>query len=127
MPKTNSAISVVLDKEIQSDFAGAKYVIRQIIAGYKIAFEEEYLAVTKAIRNRRSELNDEFASVGKEAASQGLQRGLFEIPERIHNTIIKMLTEDELVWFKSGTPLNKNEGGQWFAKTFPEFRIAEKY
>lgn len=128
MSKGKSAtLSVITDKEAFGDFAGAKHTIREIVKGYKLAFEDEYLAVVKSIRDNRTLMNDEFGSVGTNASAQGLQRVLFEIPERVHSAIVKMLTDDELLWFKTGTPLNKNEGGQWFAKTFPEFRVAEKY
>lgn len=127
MPKkksapTSSGLHVITGDsvELMSDMGGAKHTIRQIVQGYKLLYPDEYEAVVKMVREKRGLLADEKFGTDK---SGGSQRGLFEIPELIHQSIVDLLSDDQLLWFKTGTKLEPNAGGRWFAKTFPEFAL----
>ena len=52
-------------------------------------------------------------------------RALYEMPETLQLMFIKELTEDEMLWLKTGG-LNGKEGGRWFAKNFSDFCIPDK-
>lgn len=54
-----------------------------------------------------------------------MTRALFEIPEDLSSMIVGSLDIDELMWFKSGTKANPNQGGRWFTKAFPEFALLD--
>ena len=117
-----STFAAITNTESLSNFGGAKHTIRQIVEGYKLLYPDQYEAVCAMVREKRGLLADEkFAT-----SAGGSQRGLFEIPALIHDSIVDLLSDEQLLWFKTGTKLNPNEGGRWFAKTFPEFRIADQ-
>jgi hypothetical protein len=91
--------------------------LKNLVDLYKKECEAEYIAVCDYIKENRSILKDEFASTDSDNA---IKRSLYEIPETLSMAIVKNLDTDELTW------LATKEGGIWFAKTFKEFRVAEK-
>lgn len=86
--------------------------ISQIVAAYKKRYPDDYRMVVDAVKMKRGLTRDQFASI--EGSSM---RGLFEIPEKLHQSLVIGLAEEEIEWFKSLT------GGRWFATTFREFAL----
>ena len=100
----------------------AKKRIRQLVELYEKTNADEFQMFQKAMVAIRASLKDEeFGTVEKSD-----RRALYEMPETLQVMLIKGLNEDEIVWFKSGVTSNRNQGGQWFAKTFPAYRIPSK-
>lgn len=91
-----------------------------------MAYPEEFELFYEGIKAfRKTLIDEEYGTVDgldmKDAVmSRGLQRALFQTPETLHNMIVMGLLPDEMVWFKS------IEGGHWFAKKFPAFRLPQK-
>lgn len=55
------------------------------------------------------------------------RRALYEIPLTLSQALAMNLTDDQASWFRAGSERsNRNSGGRWFAKTFPEFSLIEK-
>lgn len=105
-------LELYMDKEL------TKNRIKNLVAGYKELFPDEYKAVVSFIERNRKLQENEFASMKQEHAM--LERGLYEIPEKLSTILIKELKDEELKFFKS------KEGGRWFAKQFPQFALAIK-
>lgn len=99
----------------------AKTHITQIVKDYIRLFPEDYETVKKGIEMQRVMLQDE--EFGTATGSE--MRALFEIPEDLSNMFIMQLTEEEMMWFKSGGTDGK-EGGRWFANTFSAFTLPAK-
>lgn len=101
-----------MDKEL------TKNRIKNLVGGYKALFPEEYETVVNFIAQNRKLQENEFASMRKDMTM--LERALFELPETLSTMLIKELKPLELEYFKS------KDGGRWFAKTFPQFALAQK-
>lgn len=93
--------------------------IKNLVEAYKIAFPEEYENALVGIETNRRLQEDEFASAQKSGSVQ-VGRALYEIPQTLSAMILRELEVDELEFLRS---IN---GARWFAKTFPQFAIAEK-
>lgn len=83
---------------------------------YKTKYPDEYKAVTEVVRQKRSQLKHKTGAIDGDHA---VQRVLVEYPEDLDVILLKNLDEEEYKWF--GTKIGK----RWFAKEFPEFRVAE--
>jgi len=90
--------------------------IKNLVEGYKKLFPEEYEKVCDAVIMLRQVQRDEFAALKGEHVAQ---RILHEIPEKLYQSLVKELDGEELLYWKS------NEGGRWFAKTFPQFSLTK--
>lgn len=103
---------ITIEKEV-------KHKITLTVQTYIELFPQEYEAVISQINRKRWDLEDDnFASIDN---GNGLvQRALFEIPDTLFQMIVKGLEVDEIKQFKG------QKGSRWFAKRFPEFRIAKK-
>ena len=101
----------------------AKSHIKEIVKLYVKLNPQEFEDFKKGIEMMRQLKHDDYAS----ASSMGSKhtRALFEMPVSLHEMLINNLSEDELEWFKAGGP-NRKDGGLWFARTFPAFRIPDK-
>ena len=86
-------------------------------------FPEEYQAFKWGMNAVRAQLKDEeFGTMGSKHGA----RALYEMPENLQTMLIMGLSEEEMIWLKSGIKTNPNQGGRWFANTFKEFRIPSK-
>lgn len=95
----------------------AQEKIKEIIKTYITLFNVEYRLFTKQQRELREGLINEFA------ANKGdnlIERRLFDVPATLHTMLIEKLDGENLKYFKS------KEGARWFAKSFKEFRTAQK-
>ena len=99
------------------DVQHTKSRIQNLVKGYKELFPNEYTMVVEAVEMQRRLQKDEFASVQHEGV---IGRALIEWPEKLHSMIYDTLDSEELEYFIS------KECIRWFAKTFPEFALAEK-
>ena len=87
--------------------------VRTAVADYMKMFPEEYRDLLKAIEVQKQNLKTDMA----ELEGQAIKRALFTISETLSIMIGKKLTQEEQDFFKS------LEGGRWFAKEFPQFKI----
>lgn len=102
-----------------TDKAHTQNRIKNLVEGYKKLFPNEYKTACEGVIMQRQLQNDEFASLKGEHAGPGMQRILHEIPEKLYMSFVKELDDQELNYWKS------NEGGRWFAKTFPMFSLTK--
>lgn len=101
----------------------AKNRITQIVQDYIRLNPSEWKAFKKGmVAVRASIKDDEFATL----EGTKYTRALYEMPETLQMMFIKQLPEDEMIWLKAGVDSNHNQGGQWFAKAFPDFRIPKE-
>jgi len=94
------------------DSDSAKSKIEQLVKAYTERYADEFLLFQEAIKAKRTLSKDEFFQL------EGTEmRPLFETPEKLYASFVLGLDEDELIWFKT------NEGGRWFASSFPAFAL----
>ena len=93
----------------------AQNKIKATVEGYKNIYKDEYVFVCNQIKTKRGNTN-KFAETGMDYA----ERLLTEVPETLFQLFMETLSEDEIQYYSS------KEGTRWFAKTYPEFRGAEK-
>lgn len=98
----------------------AKEHIRQIVEEYIKLFPQDFQLFKDGMQHVRGTLKDE-----KFGTTEGTtMRALFEMPVDLSEMLIMQLSEEEMEWFKAGG-IDRKEGGRWFAKTFPVFRLAD--
>jgi hypothetical protein len=102
-----------------STFKGTKERIKSLVNEYIKLFPEEYIAFCKGTEALRQMAGNKFALLEGSKDT----RILYEMPETLHTILTQQLTVEELHWLKAGGK-NGHDGGRWFAKTFPTFRIA---
>ena len=91
--------------------------ITEVVHQYIRTNPQEYKAVKILINEQRKELRTKFA----EPKGKGvLGRKLVEIPETLFSILVMRLSLEETEYYKS------KSGTRWFAKQFPEFKVAEK-
>ncbi len=81
--------------------------------GYIKGNPDDYATVVKAIAYKRSLSDQKFAML-----EGSHMRALFEIPEKLMQSLILGLDEEGTIWMRT------NEGGRWFAREFPDFAVA---
>lgn len=99
----------------------AQTKITKCVEDYIALQPDEYERFKLQIASARGGLADETFGT----AAHSSLRALFEMPEVLHEMIVNQLTVEELTWFKEGGS-NRKEGADWFARTFPVFRIPDK-
>lgn len=92
-----------------------KMKIRTAVADYQKMFPEDYKQVLMAIKLQRENLKTDMAEIEGHA----IKRALFTISEKLSSMIGLKLDNEELLHFKT------LEGGRWFAKEFPQYRISK--
>lgn len=92
-----------------------KKKIKLCVVAYKRRYPDAYKIVTDAIQMKRGLNRDQYASI-----ESSEMRGLYEIPEDLHQAFVMALDAEEITWFKT------KDGGRWFARTFPQFALPEK-
>jgi hypothetical protein len=96
----------------------AQTFIKKVVEFYKKAFPLEYQAVVRQIKIIRNAQKNEFASIKRKDAA--MERKLIEIPETLFNIFIIKLPQSFMEYYYS------KPGTRWFAKEFPEFRVADR-
>lgn len=100
----------------------AKVRIKFIVKEYIRLFPGEFEAFKDGMNAVRAMASDDFATLKGTVYT----RALYEMPETLQTMLVKGLTDEEMIWLKSGVNSNPNQGGHWFAKTFPPFCIPRK-
>ena len=106
-----------------------KKKLKDLVAGYKALYPEEFENFKIGMRDKRNLLQDR--KYGEASQSDVIDRVMGEVPENLYIIIKMKLDEDEIKWFhgelgyKQGETLF-NEGPRWFFTTFKEFRSAEE-
>jgi hypothetical protein len=93
--------------------------ILNLVELYKRGFPNEYQMACDGVIMQRQMLADETAVIKGEHSGASAQRALFEMPEKLYQSIYKTLDGDEITYFKS------KEGGRWFTKAVPQFALAK--
>lgn len=104
----------------------AKEKIRVAVSEYKRLFPEEYKQFKKSHAIKlASKLNDMATTNNKDSA---LERHLYDVPEKLHSAIQRMLSGQEYEWYCGrGQYQGSLKAAQWFIQTFPEFKITEEF
>lgn len=93
--------------------------ILNLVELYKRAFPNEYKMACDGVIMQRQLLDNEMATVKGEHNGVSIQRALFEMPEKLFQSLVKELDGDELNYFKS------KEGARWFTKAVPQFALTK--
>lgn len=102
----------------------AKTKIDKCVASYIKLMPDEYAAFRAQLKGHRAGLIDQkYGTTDAGAASS--MRAMFEMPETLHDMLVKALTEEEIIWFKAGGD-DRKEGARWFANKYAAFRVPEK-
>lgn len=100
--------------------------IKFLVNTYRKEFPREYKLFKKGVRIKQEMQATKYAEPVKKNAKKAdsvIMRALFEMPETLVSLLKLKLHEEEANWLFSST---NSEGARWFAKTFKDFRIAEK-
>lgn len=99
--------------------------ITTAVGEYKRLFPQEYKDFQRGRQAKIDALKNDWASTGE---STGIERQLYEVPEKLHNAIHRLLTGEELSWL-NGRDEDKGKlyGAEWFMKSFPEFNISKEF
>lgn len=100
----------------------AKTHITAIVENYIRLYPEEYEEFKRGMIAVRAMPRDDFATLD----GSKYTRALYEMPETLQTMLIMGLEEEEITWLKAGVSTNRNQGGHWFARTFPVFCIPKK-
>ena len=95
-----------------------KAKIKGLVSSYIKLFPEEFEIVKTFIREKKEVLRNEYADMN-DTGGAIMRRALYEIPDTLDAMLKQHLTEEELL------DLSSKEGGRWFAKNFPPFRITK--
>lgn len=103
----------------------AKEKIKIAVSEYKKLFPDEYQRFLKSAEIKIGQSKDKWASTGGDGA---VERHLYDTPEKLHGSIGKLLTSQELEWFNGrGEWAGEFHGARWFMETFPEFKISKDF
>jgi hypothetical protein len=103
----------------------AKTKVKTAIEEYIRLFPQEYEAFTKSHRQKEANKENEFAEFNR---SEQIVRHLFDLPEVLHHSIQKLLTDEEYDWLYSRNAYEqKRQGLTWFVRTYPQFKITKDF
>ena len=91
--------------------------IERLVKSYEAVFTEEFAAFRKGIRQKIDLRADKYGTTGK--GMDFLERAILEYPETLFNLFKNNF---ELTDWQF---LNSKEGARWFARRFPQYKIAE--
>ena len=94
-----------------------KAKIQKAIDYYVEVFPEEFEQFKKGVAISRAKQRTKFAEA---KGTDFVQRRLYEVPSTLWGAFRSAITDEELRWLQS------KEGGRWFAKKYPVFRVTEK-
>lgn len=97
-----------------------KTEIEKVVSRYHLAHAGEFRIFQKALTDKRDLQANQYASLKGDHA---LYRILFEIPETLDLELKLLLTDEAWSWLFDNP---KSTGARWFARRFPEFRVAQK-
>ena len=89
-----------------------------ITENYMRLFPEEMLDFKKGVRDKQKDLTHRLGKLGK--GDDMIERILLEYPETLYNLFMAKLTPEEITYFQS------KRCARWYAKTYKDFRVAEK-
>lgn len=102
----------------------AKDKVKTAVTEYKRLFPDEYQQFLKSNQITIGNQKDKWASTGGDNA---LERHLYDVPEKLHNAIKRLLSGDELEWFNGRGRHQPFEAAKWFMDTFPEFKVSKDF
>ena len=105
-----------------------QHKITQIVQQYKNLFPQEYLDVVEIVKQERLNQRTQFADMPKGSMAKGattpmVERALIKWPVTLYNLMGMKLTEEEKNYLFSD---KDKKGLRWFAKKYPEFKLADK-
>lgn len=103
----------------------AQEKIKTAVQEYKRLFASEYQDFLNSNQIRIGNQKNKWASTESDSA---LERHLYDLPEKLHHAIYKLLSVEELDWFTSrGDYAKKMAGTRWFMETYPEFKVTKDF
>lgn len=87
--------------------------ITQVVRLYITENPEEWELFKEGVEMTRRFTKDEFARL----YGSNETRALFDMPEVLYSMLVRALSEEEMVWFKT------KKGAHWFVRTFKEFAL----
>lgn len=103
----------------------AKIKVKTAVEEYVRLFPQEYEAFQRSHRAKEDNKKNDFATFG---STEQIVRHLFDLPEVLHHSIRKLLTDEEYDWLYSRNAYEKNRKGlTWFVRTFPQFKITKDF
>ena len=104
-----------------------EHKVTKIVAQYKAVFPQEYIAVMQIAKQERLMQRTKFDEMPKKSLVKGggapfVERALVKWPETLYNLIHMKLTQKEKDYFFQD---KDKRGLRWFARTYPEFKVAD--
>lgn len=87
--------------------------VRQYTEAYRSLYVQEYEAFKAQTKMKRDTMRDQYATI---KGGDFVERALVDFPE----TLFEMFTDDCRIYLRDKDAL------RWFARAFPEFRLADK-
>lgn len=104
----------------------AKNKIKTAVSEYKRLFPDEYKEFKKSHAVTLHNQIDDMGTTGNKDSA--LERHLYDVPEKLHNAIYRMLTGEEYEWYCGrGEFAGSLKAAEWFIKQFPEFKITKQF
>lgn len=91
--------------------------IKTFVDEYKKLFPIEYAMFLKQMEMNKLNTYNKFAEI---KGTDALERKLIEYPETLYTILYDKLSPEGLAW------LTTKKGARWFARKFPEFKVATK-
>ena len=106
----------------------AQINIIKIVKQYKDVFPQEYIDVAYIARQERNEQKTKFAEMPKASFMKGggnpfIERALIKWPITLYNLLHMRLSQVEKEYLFND---KSKVGLRWFARKYPEFRIADR-
>ena len=102
--------------------------ILKIVKDYKAVLPQEYIDVALVATHERNEQRTKFAEMPKASLVKGggtpfVERALIMWPVTLYNLLNMRLTQDEKDYLFHS---KDKRGLRWFARKFPEFKVASQ-
>ena len=102
--------------------------ILKIVKDYKDVLPQEYLDVAFEVTQERNEQKTQFAEMPHTSITKGggtpfIERALIMWPVTLYNLLNMRLTQEEKDYLFHS---KDKRGLRWFARKFPEFKVAHK-
>lgn len=103
----------------------AKTKVKVAVEEYKRIFPLEY----EQFKSQNAvTVHKQKNKYGALEGDHAIERHLYDLPEKLHQTIYQTLNAEELQWFTAtGSYIGKFEGVSWFIKNFPIFKTTNAY
>jgi hypothetical protein len=103
--------------EFESNMTEVQHKISGVVDHYISLFPVEYATFAQAMKVKRSDLKNDLAEIKH---NDMVQRKLSEVPELLWSLLMKMLTDEEMEYYRS------IKGQNWLMRKYPVFCSPER-